>query len=195
MTHTLVSNSATPVPGPYDGFDRMPLGGDWRSGRVSEYRQPVGVIGVISPWNFPLHLSNRSVAPAREEEAIRVANDTEYGLSSAVFRERRAGGAGCAATEGRHDPRKRPARQRFAELSIWRREEQRPRPLRRRLDHRGVHDGPLDQCSASGAAVPLLSKWLISGAYRLLLMRELADQAFSRAAGAPLVKVTACVCS
>lgn len=28
------------------------------------YRKPVGVVGVISPWNFPLHLSARSVAPA-----------------------------------------------------------------------------------------------------------------------------------
>ncbi|MBX7483002.1 aldehyde dehydrogenase family protein [Qipengyuania qiaonensis] len=28
------------------------------------YRKPLGVIGVISPWNFPLHLSQRSVAPA-----------------------------------------------------------------------------------------------------------------------------------
>jgi aldehyde dehydrogenase (NAD+) len=28
------------------------------------YRQPIGVIGVISPWNFPIYLSNRSVAPA-----------------------------------------------------------------------------------------------------------------------------------
>lgn len=28
------------------------------------YRRPLGVIGVISPWNFPLHLSARSVAPA-----------------------------------------------------------------------------------------------------------------------------------
>lgn len=28
------------------------------------YREPLGVIGVISPWNFPFHLSMRSVAPA-----------------------------------------------------------------------------------------------------------------------------------
>lgn len=28
------------------------------------YREPVGVVGVISPWNFPLILSQRSVAPA-----------------------------------------------------------------------------------------------------------------------------------
>ncbi|MDB1089833.1 aldehyde dehydrogenase family protein [Streptomyces sp. ACA25] len=28
------------------------------------YRKPAGVVGVISPWNFPLFLSNRSVAPA-----------------------------------------------------------------------------------------------------------------------------------
>lgn len=28
------------------------------------YRAPLGVIGVISPWNFPLHLSARSLAPA-----------------------------------------------------------------------------------------------------------------------------------
>lgn len=28
------------------------------------YRRALGVVGVISPWNFPLHLSQRSVAPA-----------------------------------------------------------------------------------------------------------------------------------
>lgn len=193
MTQTLISNGVTPAP--YDGFDRMPLGGHWRagrSGRVSEdrdpyrdeilvripladeqdlneayrvaadaqpkwaamlpgeraailrraaaimearreeivtwlikesgstrlkanvewgsahaimyeaasapyrvqgrilpsdipgkenrvYRQPVGVVGVISPWNFPLHLSNRSVAPALavgNAVVIKPASDT-----------------------------------------------------------------------------------------------------------------------
>lgn len=34
-------------------------------GMESRYeRAPLGVIGIISPWNFPLHLSVRSVAPA-----------------------------------------------------------------------------------------------------------------------------------
>jgi aldehyde dehydrogenase (NAD+) len=28
------------------------------------YRHPVGVVGMISPWNFPTHLSSRSIAPA-----------------------------------------------------------------------------------------------------------------------------------
>jgi aldehyde dehydrogenase (NAD+) len=28
------------------------------------YRHAIGVIGVISPWNFPIYLSNRSIAPA-----------------------------------------------------------------------------------------------------------------------------------
>ncbi|WP_321345511.1 aldehyde dehydrogenase family protein [Breoghania sp.] len=40
----------------------MPVDHSGKEARV--YREPVGVVGVISPWNFPFHLSNRSVAPA-----------------------------------------------------------------------------------------------------------------------------------
>ena len=28
------------------------------------YREPIGVVAVISPWNFPFHLTQRSIAPA-----------------------------------------------------------------------------------------------------------------------------------
>ncbi|ACM38981.1 MULTISPECIES: aldehyde dehydrogenase family protein [Rhizobium/Agrobacterium group] len=31
---------------------------------VRVHRAPLGVIGVISPWNMPMHLSHRSIAPA-----------------------------------------------------------------------------------------------------------------------------------
>ncbi|MGD9765873.1 MAG: aldehyde dehydrogenase family protein [Candidatus Binatia bacterium] len=43
------------------------------------YRQPVGVVGMISPWNFPLHLSNRSITPALalgNTAVIKPASDT-----------------------------------------------------------------------------------------------------------------------
>lgn len=43
------------------------------------YKKPVGVVGVISPWNFPLHLSNRSVAPAialGNAVVLKPSNDT-----------------------------------------------------------------------------------------------------------------------
>jgi aldehyde dehydrogenase (NAD+) len=37
---------------------------DIRGKESRVYRQPAGVVAVISPWNFPMQLSNRSVAPA-----------------------------------------------------------------------------------------------------------------------------------
>lgn len=40
----------------------LPTSISGKEGRV--YRQPVGVVGVISPWDFSLQLTNRSVAPA-----------------------------------------------------------------------------------------------------------------------------------
>jgi aldehyde dehydrogenase (NAD+) len=38
--------------------------GDYSAKENRIYRRPVGVVAVISPWNWPLHLSMRSVAPA-----------------------------------------------------------------------------------------------------------------------------------
>ncbi|MFC5711757.1 aldehyde dehydrogenase family protein [Thalassorhabdus alkalitolerans] len=43
------------------------------------YRRPKGVVGVIGPWNFPFHLSMRSVAPALaagNTVVIKPASDT-----------------------------------------------------------------------------------------------------------------------
>ena len=40
----------------------IPIDDSGKESRV--YRRPIGVIGVISPWNFPTYLSHRSVAPA-----------------------------------------------------------------------------------------------------------------------------------
>lgn len=38
--------------------------GDYAGKENRIYRRPVGVVSVISPWNWPLHLSMRSIAPA-----------------------------------------------------------------------------------------------------------------------------------
>ncbi|MGY1409211.1 MULTISPECIES: aldehyde dehydrogenase family protein [unclassified Luteimonas] len=55
------------------------LPSDVRGRQSLVYRQALGVVGVISPWNFPLHLSARSVAPALalgNAVVIKPASDT-----------------------------------------------------------------------------------------------------------------------
>lgn len=55
----------------------IPIDRPGKEARV--YKTPVGVVGVISPWNFPLHLSNRSVAPALalgNAVVLKPSNDT-----------------------------------------------------------------------------------------------------------------------
>jgi aldehyde dehydrogenase (NAD+) len=52
---------------------------DIRGKTSSVLRKPVGVVGVISPWNWPLHLSARSMAPALvvgNAVVIKPASDT-----------------------------------------------------------------------------------------------------------------------
>ncbi len=57
------------------------------------YRAPLGVIGVISPWNFPFHLSMRSVAPALalgNAVVLKPASDTPISggiLLARIFQE------------------------------------------------------------------------------------------------------------
>ncbi len=57
------------------------------------YRRPLGVIGVISPWNFPLHLTQRSLAPALalgNAVVVKPASDTPVTgglLAAKIFEE------------------------------------------------------------------------------------------------------------
>jgi len=67
---------ATTIPSAAHGY-LMPVDKPGKEARV--YKKPVGVIGVISPWNFPLHLSNRSIAPALalgNSVVLKPSNDT-----------------------------------------------------------------------------------------------------------------------
>ncbi len=65
------------------------------------YRQPVGVVGMISPWNFPFHLSSRSIAPAMalgNAVVIKPASDTPVtgGLLLAKIYEEAGLPPGCS---------------------------------------------------------------------------------------------------
>lgn len=57
------------------------------------YREPLGVVGIISPWNFPFHLTQRSVAPALalgNAVVIKPASDTPVTgglLAARIFEE------------------------------------------------------------------------------------------------------------
>lgn len=48
---------------PYNVQSRI-LPSDVPGKECRAYRKPVGVVGIISPWNWPLHLTSRSLAPA-----------------------------------------------------------------------------------------------------------------------------------
>ncbi|CAM4238158.1 aldehyde dehydrogenase family protein [Vreelandella rituensis] len=56
-----ITQEAASMPGRVHGMT-LPSDVPGKENRV--YREPLGVVGVISPWNFPLHLSQRSIAPA-----------------------------------------------------------------------------------------------------------------------------------
>ena len=55
------------------------LGGDFPGKENRIYRKPVGVVTVISPWNWPMHLTSRSAIPALalgNAVVVKPANET-----------------------------------------------------------------------------------------------------------------------
>ena len=68
-------------------------------GRTNQWRQvPVGVVGVISPWNFPLLLSMRSVAPALAlGNAVIIKPDTQSAVCGGLLLARLFEDAGLPA--------------------------------------------------------------------------------------------------
>jgi aldehyde dehydrogenase (NAD+) len=63
---------------PYNVQSRI-LPSDLPGKECRAYRKPVGVVGIISPWNWPLHLTSRSMAPALatgNAVVIKPASDT-----------------------------------------------------------------------------------------------------------------------
>jgi aldehyde dehydrogenase (NAD+) len=63
---------------PYNTQSRI-LPGDVPGKECRVYRKPVGVVGIISPWNWPMHLTSRSLAPALaagNATVVKPASDT-----------------------------------------------------------------------------------------------------------------------
>lgn len=85
-----ITLEAASIPGRAHGAT---MGSDIPGKENLVYRRPLGVVGVISPWNFPLHLSQRSVAPALalgNAVVIKPASDTPISgglLIARIFEE------------------------------------------------------------------------------------------------------------
>ena len=64
----------------------------WKDRQILVMREPVGVVGAISPWNFPFSMLSRKVAPALAAGCTVVIKPLEFtpycGLLYAVLAER-----------------------------------------------------------------------------------------------------------
>ena len=90
------------------------------------------------------------------EEAVRVANDTEYGLAASVFGAGRADGARPGPSDRERDvPRERRHGPRRAADAVRRGEGERVRPVRRKGGDRRVHRAALDHGPAGSRHYPL----------------------------------------
>ena len=91
------------------------------------------------------------------EEAIRIANDTEYGLSAAVFGKDIARARRRQAHPVRHLPHQRADRARRGPDAVWRHQGLGLRPFRRQGRDRRVHRAALDHDPDRRAPVSVLS--------------------------------------
>ncbi len=57
----------------------------WAGRRILVTKEPVGVVGAITPWNFPSSMMSRKLAPAL---AAGCTIGDQAGLADALFRPR-----------------------------------------------------------------------------------------------------------
>ncbi len=71
--------------------------GAWPEQRILVIRQPVGVVGAITPWNFPVSMVTRKMAPALAAGCTVVLKPAEHTPLSALALARLAEAAGIPA--------------------------------------------------------------------------------------------------
>ena len=71
-----------------------------RDGVALTFREPIGVVGLITPWNFPLNIANWKIAPGarRRQHGGAEAGVADAALGAAL---RRAGASRRASRPGR----------------------------------------------------------------------------------------------
>ena len=90
--------------------------------KVVEYRQPKGVVGVITPWNYPVALAVMDILPALVAGNGVVHKPDNQTALSGVYLRQLAGRPGCPPSSGRSSPAtaRSPARPWSTTRTTWR---------------------------------------------------------------------------
>ena len=85
-----------------------------RDGSLTIVREPVGVVGAITPWNYPVHQIAAKVAPALAAGCTVVVKPSEVAPLTAWLLAQILDGVGLPARRVQHGQRPRPRRWRSA---------------------------------------------------------------------------------